>query len=467
MDVVLNKVMFAVRNTLEGYRDIWNAVERMMEDSGISSTAVESKQRPGSPWGISKLPSELALCATYFMADMGRLPRDNDVRYARISRNGSSFDGLDTALLADLKRAVRQEMDCTVCYNIFLSPFTTLCGHTFCRRCTQEALSYSNSCPICRKQRAIPRCLEGSEISRNLLLSHITNAFWCTELANRRDAETTTQVEGSEEDLESLMEELDTPIFVCACSLPETPTPLHVFEPRYRKMIQRVMQTESKMFGMVLPNPSMEAQGDLGPVHFHQYGTMLRITEISTLADGRSIVITRGISRFRIVKHGMRDGYLIGKIQLFDDLTIGAEEALEQRETAFSTTRNLSADGLFGSPPHHATTGLNFTTMSTHALHEHCVQFIKNMKASSAPWLTQSTLRALGDCPNDPAILPWWFASVLPTSEESKYELLCESSVRKRLQMCASWVQYVRNTQSYVDPSFYSSADVEVAQAES
>jgi len=143
----------------------------------------------------------------------------------------------------------------------------------------------------------------------------------------------------------------------------------------------------------------------------------------------------------------MKDGYLIGKVRLFDDLTIGAEEALELQETASIPVQKLSADDHFDAPPHNVTETLNFNTMSTRALYDHCAQFIKDMKASSAPWLTRSTLRALGDCPNDPAVFAWWFASVLPTSEASKYELLCESSVRKRLQMCSSWVQYVRSTQ--------------------
>ena len=40
------------------------------------------------------------------------------------------------------------------------------------------------------------------------------------------------------------------PVFVCTMSFPSVPCPLHVFEPRYRLMIRRVMENGTRQFGM-------------------------------------------------------------------------------------------------------------------------------------------------------------------------------------------------------------------------
>lgn len=46
------------------------------------------------------------------------------------------------------------------------------------------------------------------------------------------------------------------------------------------------------------------------------YGTMLEIRKVQILVDGRSVVETWGTSRFRIIRRGYRDGYLVGKIEM-------------------------------------------------------------------------------------------------------------------------------------------------------
>ena len=40
------------------------------------------------------------------------------------------------------------------------------------------------------------------------------------------------------------------PVFVCTMSFPCVPCPLHVFEPRYRLMIRRAMESGTRQFGM-------------------------------------------------------------------------------------------------------------------------------------------------------------------------------------------------------------------------
>lgn len=45
------------------------------------------------------------------------------------------------------------------------------------------------------------------------------------------------------------------PIFVCTMAYPTVPCPLHVFEPRYRLMIRRCMETGTRQFGMCINDP--------------------------------------------------------------------------------------------------------------------------------------------------------------------------------------------------------------------
>lgn len=105
---------------------------------------------------------------------------------------------------------------------------------------------------------------------------------------------------------------LDTPIFVCTLAFPGMPTILHVFEPRYRLMIRRCIESSNPRFGMVLP-----ARGG-GPAHLQgvmEYGTMLEIQSVQMLPDGRSMVETVGAHRFKLLEKGSLDGYTVGRIE--------------------------------------------------------------------------------------------------------------------------------------------------------
>jgi len=90
------------------------------------------------------------------------------------------------------------------------------------------------------------------------------------------------------------------------------PTILHVFEPRYRLMIRRCIESSSPRFGMVLPARGSSAPGLQG---VSEYGTMLEIQSVQMLPDGRSMVETVGVHRFKLLEKGSLDGYSIGRIE--------------------------------------------------------------------------------------------------------------------------------------------------------
>jgi len=83
-----------------------------------------------------------------------------------------------------------------------------------------------------------------------------------------------------------------------AVLFPRMHLPLHIFEPRYRAMIQDVMARDQRI-GMIQPSGPPRPDGDPQPLF--QVGCMGRVAEIEALDDGRFNIILSGESRFRIV----------------------------------------------------------------------------------------------------------------------------------------------------------------------
>ena len=44
--------------------------------------------------------------------------------------------------------------------------------------------------------------------------------------------------------------EVDIPVFVCVAAYPHVACPLHIFEPRYRLMMRRCIESGTRQFGM-------------------------------------------------------------------------------------------------------------------------------------------------------------------------------------------------------------------------
>ncbi len=93
-----------------------------------------------------------------------------------------------------------------------------------------------------------------------------------------------------------------------ALLLPRGHLPLHIFEPRYRKMTEAALSGEW-MIGMVQPrDPDAETIGDDGLI----YGTGCagRIISFTEIDDGRYMLTLRGVCRFRIAKElPLQDGF--------------------------------------------------------------------------------------------------------------------------------------------------------------
>lgn len=67
---------------------------------------------------------------------------------------------------------------------------------------------------------------------------------------------------------------------------------------------------------------SMSADSGVLCSSFADYGCMLYIRNLDYLPDGRSVVDTIGLKRFRVLQRGMKDGYCTADIEYLEDIKV-------------------------------------------------------------------------------------------------------------------------------------------------
>ncbi|MCJ1225253.1 hypothetical protein MMC12_001902 [Toensbergia leucococca] len=424
-DVTLSKVMERVSIEVSRCRPLTINTPTLLDERLHWKNIVDSSKDKNS--SRSRVLNGGRLVATYTMAEIGELRYTSEVSYQTMSPIGENYVYLDVAMLDHLKDVTKNELDCQVCYALMLDPLTTPCGHTFCRKCVARVLDHSNLCPICRRNLPMPPQIEN--YPSNKRLSNLLIGVCPDLVASRAEAVAQEEVD--------LIGERNIPLFVVSLAYPSMPTFLHIFEPRYRLMMRRAIESGDRKFGMVPYNRRGEPQGDLGSTQFMQYGTLLHIVSLEMMPDGRSLIETRGISRFRVKHWGMLDGYTIGNVERIDDISLVEEEQIEALETS-------------GLPPPSNDLTAQLDHMPTSQLLHIGLDFVARMRAASAPWLHERVIVSYGSPPADPALFPYWFASILPIADEEKYKLLPTTSVRERLKITARWVRRIEAQRWYV-----------------
>jgi ATP-dependent Lon protease len=91
--------------------------------------------------------------------------------------------------------------------------------------------------------------------------------------------------------------------------LPGSDLPLHIFEDRYKEMIEEVMRDHIE-FGVVLAN-------EKGIVNTGCTATVEKV--LRKYPDGRMDIVTRGRRRFEIVLLNDERSFLRGSVEFFDD----------------------------------------------------------------------------------------------------------------------------------------------------
>lgn len=125
-------------------------------------------------------------------------------------------------------------------------------------------------------------------------------------------------------------------------------TPLHIFEPRYRKMLEDILSGD-KSFGILLrgeeevTTPASFSEGNVG--------CLVEVAVVQQLPDGRSNILCVGGSRFRLVRFIDGDEpYDQAEVELFDDdvtfedLTAEVELAQSLFARLLKANRQLKGD---------------------------------------------------------------------------------------------------------------------------
>jgi hypothetical protein len=127
---------------------------------------------------------------------------------------------------------------------------------------------------------------------------------------------------------------------------PHARLPLHVFEPRYRALTEACLAGDGE-FGVVLIERGSEVGG--GDTRF-PVGTLARILEAGRLPDGRYVLVTAGVRRFRVDRWLPEEPYPRAEIELLDE-GVPAPDAVEQRdEVERRLVRVLALQAELGGP---------------------------------------------------------------------------------------------------------------------
>lgn len=337
---------------------------------------------PGAPsTGLKRqFPNDLE--DSHDLTAPGKVPRTE--AESSPQRNVSSDMGESAELPIDAA-----DFECALCMRLLFEPVTTPCGHTFCLKCLERCLDHAPHCPLCKEK--LSELLASRNFNITTLAEELIVRYLSDELSDRKriyDEEMT--------ELSNLTR--DVPIFVCAMAFPTVPCPLHVFEPRYRLMIRRCMETGTRRFGMCL---SAEHAG------ISEYGCMLEIKDVRTFPDGSSVVDAVGISRFRVLSHRHRDGYNTADIEYLEDEKVEGSE-YEELTTLHDSVYQQSVSW--------------FTSLQDH---------MKEQILSHFGLMPDRELEPQSN-PSGPA-WSWWILAVLPLERKAQLAILGMVSLKDRL----------------------------------
>jgi len=292
------------------------------------------------------------------------------------------------------------DFECALCFRLLWTPVTTSCGHTYCRSCLDRALDHRTACPLCKTE------LENVNLGVNEFVDQTIRRMLPSEFLNRQRL-----FEDEMADLNQTRRDgkVEVPVFVCTTSFPHIPCPLHVFEPRYRLMIRRAMESGAREFGMCINDPNKI---------FSDYGTMVEIRDIQYFADGRSVVDTIGSRRFRVHERGTKDGYNTAVVEFMKDEPV-REEDLPDLQTLHDKTHNLTV-AWFNDME--ATVKLKITS-----------HYGAMPQVETEYWTTDS----------GPA-WTWWALAILPLETTSQQQILRETGLKRRLEAISRILTYMK-----------------------
>ncbi len=130
----------------------------------------------------------------------------------------------------------------------------------------------------------------------------------------------------------------ELPLFPLSVVLfPGVPLPLHIFEPRYRQMLEDIRAGNS-LFALSYFDVST-SEREFPPVG--SIGCVAKVTDTQTFPDGRSNILAIGVIRYQIEEYLERgDPYRVVRVSYFEDEADDSEAVGENsRDVAETFTR--------------------------------------------------------------------------------------------------------------------------------
>lgn len=158
--------------------------------------------------------------------------------------------------------------------------------------------------------------------------------------------------------------EVSMPMFPLGTPLvPAMPLPLHVFEPRYRALMDVVMATEDREFGVVMIERGSEVGGGDRRTRI---GTVARILQAERTDDGRWAVIAIGMRRIDVAEWLPDDPYPVASVIDRPDGPWTPDAASALRAAESRVRRVLAMLAELGDPAPPATADLAIDAVTRH-----------------------------------------------------------------------------------------------------
>jgi Lon protease-like protein len=135
------------------------------------------------------------------------------------------------------------------------------------------------------------------------------------------------------------------PIFpLSLVQFPGAITPLHIFEPRYRKLLEDVTEGD-KTFGIIYRAAADDAEtmGASELLPLGSVGCTVEVAVAQGLPDGRSNVLCVGGTRFRLTAYVEGEPYQQAEVEFFDDEIMFEDLAAEAERARKAFQRLLIA----------------------------------------------------------------------------------------------------------------------------
>lgn len=281
---------------------------------------------------------------------------------------------------------LQSALECGLCLSLICEPISASCGHTFCRTCLVTSLRREKKkCPLCR---AICH-ISAEDANENIMIKNLAKLIDPVLYAQRQ----------KEADAEKASWSSLLPIFYYNVAMfPGQILSLHLFEPRYRLMMRRIVDT-SRSFAYVPNFTSYRASpGDIALI--------AELKEVEFLPDGRCLIEAALASRQKIIDHFVEEGTQglhFCRLEPLNDISVD--------ESGVELSQLMSIARTF-------------------------VSFIMQGSASS------KIAKMYGSPPTATvSSLSLWLTSVLPLDSMTKLRLLASTDSLDRLRTCIVGIQ--------------------------